>query len=116
LTSHIVLLLLSFLVYAIAAVRLYSVRVVPSLMNEITKRLADVVPVASVPVVLKPVPNVIVRLVTPDVRIIKLQRMPAAGTVVVYVAVAVGVTLAFMFVANAIAVAPSASTANGFSR
>lgn len=85
-------------------------------MKSNTKNLAVVVPVASVPVVLKPVPNVIVKLETPDVRIIKLHLIPALGTVVVKVAVAVGVTCTLKFDAKAMAVAPLARTTNALSR
>ena len=61
-------------------------------MNSKIKYLAVVTPVASVPVVLKPVPNVIVKLVAPDVRTIRVHLVPAGGTVVVKVPVAFGVT------------------------
>lgn len=65
-------------------------------------------PVASVPVDLNPVPNVIVYDVVPDVRILSTQIAPAGGTVVVYVAVAFGVTRTTLSIPNAIAVVPAA--------
>jgi hypothetical protein len=97
-------------------VREVSTKTVPSEINDNIKYRAVVVPVASVPVVLKPVPNVIVYELAPDVSIKSWHLRPADGTVVVKVAFALGVTCTFMFVASAIAVVPAVRTANGSSK
>ena len=49
----------------------------------VTNTRPEVVPVASVVTGLKPEPNVIVRLVAPEVRTMIWRSEPAAGTVVV---------------------------------
>jgi hypothetical protein len=66
-----------------AAVRDFSYRFVPSETKVRTNTRAVVVPVARVPVGLKPVPNVSVRLVAVVCRTITMRVRPAAGTVVV---------------------------------
>ncbi len=93
----------------IATVLDCSYRLVPSLIQERTNTRALVVPVARVPVGLKPEPKVRVKLETPEVRIITWRSSPAAGTVVVSVALPVGVTLTAELVPRAIAVVPLAS-------
>lgn len=64
-----------------AEVRPASYRFVPSEIQLITNTLESVVPVANVPVDLKPVPNVIVLDVIPVVKIINVHLVPAGGTV-----------------------------------
>jgi hypothetical protein len=76
----------------IAAVRPVSCQVVPStLTNETENFLPDVVPVASVPAALKFVPNVSVKLDTPLVVMMKVQRPPAFPPVALNVQAPVGV-------------------------
>jgi hypothetical protein len=70
-------------------------------MKLITNTLADIVPVAKVPVGLNPVPKVIVKEEVPLVRIRTVHLVPAGGTVVVKVLLAVTVNLTTKFVAKA---------------
>lgn len=69
-------------------------------MNEIANTRLAVVPVASVLTGLNPDPNVIVKLVTPEVRIRTTRVLPAAGMLVVRVRLAVTVRRTDVFVAR----------------
>jgi hypothetical protein len=85
-------------------VRDFSYRFVPSETKDTTNTRAVVVPVARVPVGLKPDPKVSVRLVAVVWRTITTRVRPADGTVVVYVVLAVGLTDTTSLVPSASAV------------
>jgi hypothetical protein len=99
--------------YYIAVVRDVSTIAVPSDTKLIVNVFAVTVPVARVPVVRNPVPNVIVYDVVPLVNMIIVAVEPAGATAVVYVAVAVGVTFTTEYVDSVIATAPFARAAYG---